>query len=177
MKPLFIIGYMASGKTTFGRALARRLGRQFIDLDFYIEQRFRSTIKDIFRDRGEDAFRIMEREMLREAGEFENVVIACGGGTPCFFDNMYYMKERGHTLLLETSAERIALRLAANSSRRPLMSGKNPEEIRVAVEDGLRARAAWYGLAELRFRGEELENRREIDRSVERFLLEFPFIR
>lgn len=123
--PLFILGYMACGKTTFGRALARATGREFIDLDFYIEQRFHKSIPEIFAERGENEFRRMESAMLREVGEFENVIIACGGGTPCFNDNMDYMLGQGTTLFLEASEEKIVSRLIENSSRRPLMAGKS----------------------------------------------------
>ncbi|MDE5924843.1 MAG: shikimate kinase, partial [Muribaculaceae bacterium] len=63
---IFLIGYMASGKTTLGRALAARMGRPFIDLDFYIEQRYRKSVADIFAAEGETRFREIEREMLRE---------------------------------------------------------------------------------------------------------------
>jgi len=80
MNPIFIIGMPASGKTTFGRALARRLGREFIDLDFCITQRFRASVAEIFARDGEEAFRRREAAMLREVGEMEDVVVACGGG-------------------------------------------------------------------------------------------------
>ena len=133
--PVFIIGYMACGKTTFGRALARTMGRDFIDLDFYIEQRFRLSIRDIFAQRGEVEFRRMEAAMLREVGEFSNVVVACGGGTPCHAGNMDYMLGRGLTVWLQASEERTVARLMANNARRPLMAGKSEEEIRVAVRD------------------------------------------
>lgn len=94
MNPIFIIGMPASGKTTFGRALARRLGREFIDLDFCITQRFRASVAEIFARDGEEAFRRREAAMLREVGEMEDVVVACGGGTPCFSSNMEYERAR-----------------------------------------------------------------------------------
>ena len=134
---MFIIGYMASGKTTFGRALAHRMGREFIDLDFYIEQRFRKTIAEIFSEKGEEEFRRMETAMLRETGEFDNVVISCGGGTPCFNNNMEYMLSRSDVVWLDATVDRIVERLVINSSRRPLIKGKSPEEIRLTVEKGL----------------------------------------
>lgn len=165
---------MACGKTTFGRALARATGREFIDLDFYIEQRFRRSVSRIFAEEGEQEFRRMEAAMLREAGEFENVVISCGGGTPCFSDNMDYMLGRGTTLFLEASENRIVERLLANSSRRPLMAGKSPEEIKTAVSEGLAARLPYYSRAEIRFNGDFLEDRRQIARSVADFLKSFP---
>lgn len=77
---------MGSGKTTLGKAFARAMQLQFIDLDWYIEERFHKTVQELFAERGEEGFREVERNMLHEAGEFENVVIAAGGGTPCFFD-------------------------------------------------------------------------------------------
>lgn len=167
---MFIIGYMASGKTTFGRALARATGMTFIDLDFYIEQRFRKSITEIFSEKGEEEFRRMETAMLREAGEFENTIISCGGGTPCFNDNMDYMLSHGDVVWLEASPERITERLVINNARRPLMKGKSPEEIREAVEIGLSERLPFYSRANIHFNGERLEDQKQIDKSVSRFL-------
>lgn len=169
MPPIFIIGYMASGKTTFGRALARALGKDYIDLDFYVEQRFRKTIGEIFAAEGEEGFRKKERAMLTEAGEFEDTVISCGGGTPCFFDNMDYINSRGISVLLDTSPECIVRRLTANNSRRPLMAGKSEEEIAKAVAEGLEARRLYYDKAHIRFPGDLLESQCQIDSSVEEF--------
>lgn len=98
MKRIFLMGYMGSGKTTLGRAFARAEGLEFIDLDWYIEERLHKSISELFAERGEEGFRNLERKMLHEAGEFEDVVIACGGGTPCFFDNMEYMNRQGTTI-------------------------------------------------------------------------------
>lgn len=173
-RPVFIIGYMASGKTTFGRALARATDREFIDLDFYIEQRFRKTISAIFAERGEAEFRRMESAMLREVGEFEDVIIACGGGTPCFNGNMDYMLEAGLTLFLEASVGRIVTRLVINSSRRPLMAGKSEDELRTAVEAGLAERMPHYSRAAIHFSGERLEDHDQISTTVARFLDAHP---
>lgn len=170
MTPIFILGYMASGKTTFGRALAKALGREFIDLDFFIEQRFHTTIRRIFEEEGEEAFRRKEAAMIREAGEFYNVVVACGGGTPCFHDNLPYMKSRGLTVLMDTSPERIVKRLTLNNARRPLMAGKSEKEMAEAVKAGLRERNQFYRGAEIAFSGEYLEDRRQIDRAVADFI-------
>ena len=84
MKRIFLTGYMGSGKSTLGLRLAQKAGLSFIDLDHYIETRFRKTINEIFAEKGEKEFRIIERNMLREVGEFEDVIIATGGGAPCF---------------------------------------------------------------------------------------------
>lgn len=168
--PIFITGYMACGKTTFGRALARQLGRTFIDLDFYIEQRFRMSIKQIFETCGEERFREMEREMLHEAGEMLDVVIACGGGTPCFFDNSDFMLAHGTVVFLRTSPEKIVRRLIINRSRRPLMAGKSEEELLKAVSDGLAARLPYYTRAHITHDGEHLENKRQIASAVARFI-------
>ncbi len=174
--PLFIVGYMASGKTTFGKALAKRLGREFIDLDFYITQRFRKTIADIFSESGESGFRRIEAEMLREAGEFENTVISCGGGTPCFLENMDYMLSRGNVVRLEADEECLLRRLCANPHKRPLVAGKNPDEIRKVIREGLAVREPYYSRANITFGGSSLENAKEISGSVDEFLREYPDI-
>lgn len=170
MKSLFIIGYMASGKTTFGRALAKELGWNFIDLDFYIEQRFRKSVSEIFATEGEDAFRAKESAMLKEAGEFENTVISCGGGTPCFFDNMDYMNSRGTTVFLNTATDSLVRRLVENNSRRPLMAGKSEEQIRADVEVALTRRLPFYSRAQITFPGDLLESKSQISSSVSAFL-------
>lgn len=168
------MGYMASGKTTLGRALAKTLGRGFIDLDFYIEQRFRTTIDRIFATKGEEEFRRMEREMLREVGEMQNVVIACGGGTPCFHDNMDYMLSRGATIYLETAENRILERLLRNRARRPLMAEKKEEELAAEIHAGLTARLPHYTRAQIRHRGEQLESRRQISDTIAALLAAHP---
>ena len=94
MRRIIIIGYMGAGKTTVGRALAKETGMQFYDLDWYIEGRMHKTVSQLFAERGEESFRRIEHNMLHEAAEFEDVIISCGGGTPCFFDNMEYMNAR-----------------------------------------------------------------------------------
>lgn len=171
---MFIVGYMASGKTTFGRALARRLDKEFIDLDFYIEQRFRKSINEIFAEKGEEEFRRMESAMLREVGEFENVIISCGGGTPCFHDNMDYMLGRGDVVWLQATPGRISDRLVINSARRPLMRGKSREEIEEAVKQGLAMRCQYYSQANIQFPSDELEDRRQIDGTITKFLECYP---
>lgn len=172
---LFIIGYMACGKTTFGKALARAMGREFIDLDFYIEQRFRMSVSEIFAQKGEAEFRRIESNVLKEVGEFQDVIISCGGGTPCFYDNMEWMNLHGTTVWLNTPADRIVERLIANSSRRPLMAGKTPDEIRETVDAGLSARLPYYSQAQIHFSGRELENRTQIATTVASFLKIFNF--
>lgn len=169
-KPIFVIGYMASGKTTFGRALAKATGREFIDLDFYIRQRFHRTVLELFAERGEEGFRSLERNMLREAGEFENVVIACGGGTPCFFDNMEFMRSRGITVRLEASQQRIVERLLLTPGKRPLTVGKTREELSEFVTAHLAGRQPYYNQAEISISGEELETKAQIQTAVEKFL-------
>lgn len=84
MKRIFLIGYMGSGKTTLGKAFARAMQLQFIDLDWYIEERFHKTVGELFTERGEAGFRELERNMLHEVAEFENVVISTGGEHPAF---------------------------------------------------------------------------------------------
>ena len=101
MTRIFLIGYMGAGKTTLGKAFAREMSLNFIDLDWFIEERFHKTVQQLFLERGEDGFRELERKMLHEVAEFEDVVVSTGGGTPCFFDNMEYMNDCGDTVFLD----------------------------------------------------------------------------
>lgn len=168
------MGYMACGKTTFGRALANAVGRRFIDLDFHIEQRYHRTIGHIFAERGEAGFRELETRMLREVAEMEDVIVACGGGTPCFNDNMVTMERNGTTVWLEASPGRIVERLIINRSRRPLMADKSTDELLDAVNAGLAARHEYYSRAGIHFNGDRLEDRSQIDSTIASFLDHHP---
>lgn len=144
MERIIIIGYMGAGKTTLGRVLAAELGLQFYDLDRYIEERMRKTIPQIFDERGEDGFRLIERNMLHEAAEFEDVVLSCGGGTPCFFDNMEYINRQGETVYLKAEPEVLYAHMGMGKVRRPLLQGKTQEETMAFMKDHLMQREPYY---------------------------------
>ena len=167
---IFIIGYMASGKTTFGRALARKLGLQHIDLDFYIEQRFHSSIRDIFASKGESEFRRIESAMLREVGEMTDVIVSCGGGTPCFGDNIGFMNSRGLTVCLQASDDVIADRIINAGNKRPLMAGKSKEEILETLKKHMEVRKPFYEQAAVTISGDRLENKTQISDAVNDFI-------
>ena len=147
MKSIIIIGYMGAGKTTVGKALAKELGVMFYDLDWYIESRMRKTVKQIFDEIGEEGFRKIERNMLHEVAEFENVVVSCGGGTPCFFDNMDYMTQLGETIYLKASPETLHTHWKMGKGVRPLLLNKTPEEVEIFIREQLKLREPFYNKA------------------------------
>ena len=130
MKRVFLVGYMGAGKTTVGKELAKLAGLSFIDLDYYIEGRYHKAVSQIFAERGEEAFREIERNMLHEVAEFEDVLISTGGGAPCFFDNMEFMNASGTTVYLKVSVEELAKRLELCKHTRPVLKGRSGEEKR-----------------------------------------------
>ena len=149
MTRILLIGYMGVGKTTIGRALALRLGLPFCDLDEHIAQTEHTTIGEIFSKSGEDGFRRIEQEMLHEVAQRENIVISCGGGTPCFFDNMDYMNRQGTTIYLKASPACVARYLAANSSSRPLLQGMTTEEMTAYIHQQMAQREPYYNRAKI----------------------------
>ena len=172
MRPIFLIGYMGCGKTTLGRALGRRLGLQFIDLDLYIESRYMRTISQLFAERGEDKFRSIEREMLHEVAEMEDVVVACGGGTPCYYDNIDYMNRCGTTVFLSASEDRLFARLSINRNKRPLIKDLDDKSLRIFIRENLALRMPHYSKASHSFCGDRLEDVMQISTSVEKFIEE-----
>lgn len=141
---IFLIGYMAAGKTTVGKRLAQALGWSFVDLDLFMENRFRKSVSEIFKEKGEGGFREIEHTVLQEVAGFERTVISTGGGTPCHFDNMELMKRSGLTIYLQVSAEELSARLNVCKNTRPLLKDKTPEEMLRYVSGHLAERVDFY---------------------------------
>ena len=159
---------MGSGKTTVGKALAKATGLMFYDLDWYIESRMHTTVSKLFSERGEEAFRKIEYNMLHEVAEFEDVIISCGGGTPCFFDNMDYLNQQGDVVYLKATPEVLYKHLLMAKVERPLLKGKSPEELIAYITEHLKERAPFYEKARHTLDVSVLDNHDKIATSVER---------
>jgi shikimate kinase len=116
----------------------------FYDLDWYIESRMRKSVSQIFAEKGEEGFRKIEYNMLHEVAEFEDVIISCGGGTPCFFDNMDYLNQQGDVVYLKATPETLYKHLLMAKVERPLLKGKSPEELIGYITEHLKERAPFY---------------------------------
>ncbi len=121
MRNIYIVGYMASGKTTFGKRLAEDMCLDFIDTDNYIEGREGKSVTEIFKKNGEDYFREQERNVLSILSTVKDTVIATGGGMPCHSDNMNFLNSVGITVFLNTPINEILNRLREGSETRPLI--------------------------------------------------------
>ncbi len=153
MKPVFLTGYMCSGKSTLGRELAEQMHLQFIDLDDFIEQEQGMTINRLFSTLGERRFREIETDALRRVVALTDVVISCGGGTPCQPGNMDLMNSHGLTVWLWTSPERIIARLLLpeHRAKRPATVGLSDEQIATKVHSQLALRNQYYAEAKIKF--------------------------
>ena len=170
MKRIILVGYMGSGKTTIVRQLARALGLEFYDLDWYIESRFHCTVAQIFANRGEDAFREIEHNLLHEVAEFENVLVSCGGGTPCFFDNMDYMNGQGDVIYLKADPEVLYKHLLMGKTERPLLKNKTPEQLIAFIKEQLEKREPFYSKAKHVLDVSLMDNYEKIQISVNKIL-------
>lgn len=141
---IYLIGYMGCGKSTLGRRLSEHLGLQFVDMDHYIEERNCKTIPQIFSEEGEAEFRKKERKALDELSEFTDIVIATGGGAPCFFDNIDLMNKTGNTIYLNIDPKILADRLLKSKTERPLIKGKSRDELVAFIDDTLKKRNEFY---------------------------------
>lgn len=165
---IFLTGYMGAGKTTLGKAFARKLNLPFVDLDWYMEERFHKTVGELFVERGEAGFRELEKNMLHEVGAFENVVISTGGGAPCFFDNMDFMNRNGKTVFLNVHPDVLFRRLRVAKQQRPILQGKQDDELKEFIIRALEKRTPFYSQAQYVFNADELEDRSQIEKSAEK---------
>ena len=163
-----IIGYMGACKTTLGKALSRETGMPFYDLDWYIESRMHKTVKELFDAHGEEGFRKIEHNLLHEVAEFEHVIISCGGGTPCFFDNLDYMNQQGETVYLKATPDVLHAHLKMGRTVRPLLLDKTPDEVKAFIHEQLALREPFYAKAKHTLDVNLMDNYEKIKTYVER---------
>jgi len=144
---IYLIGYMGCGKSTLGKRLAKHLNLQFVDMDHYIEMRNHKTVPQIFAEEGEPEFRKKERKALEELADFSDIVIATGGGAPCFFDNIDLMNSTGTTIYMNIDPAILADRLMHSKTERPLIKGKSKKELTDFIDEMLKKRNPFYSQA------------------------------
>lgn len=146
---IFLTGFMGSGKTTLGRKLAARMNYEFIDLDHKLEQQVELSIAEYFTLFGEDSFRKLEAEVLRKTPYPENAIISTGGGLPCFFDNMDWMKANGKVVYIKLSPKTLADRLESGKEERPLLQDKHGDALVEFIGHKLAEREPFYAQANI----------------------------
>jgi shikimate kinase len=146
---IFIIGFMGSGKSTWGRMIAEKMGMTFYDLDEMIEKRVNLKINNIFEKKGESYFRKIEAVALRELYVQDNFVLACGGGTPCYYDNMSFINSQGVSVWMNTPRQIMATRLLEEAENRPLIRNLSPSKLQEFIDDKLEERLQYYNQAQL----------------------------
>ena len=154
---IFLIGFMGAGKSSQAKKLAARLNFESIDLDELIEKTVKQSISEIFKISGEQHFRKIESETLRALSEKQNAVIATGGGTPCFFDNMQWMNEKGITVYLKIHPGTVYHRIAPSKSKRPLISHMNDADLMEYIMETMIERAPFYNQAKIQMSGLNLK--------------------
>lgn len=146
---IFLVGFSGAGKTHWGKRWGKQHNIKYYDLDEVIAQDNGDSVADIFENLGEKAFREIEKEALEYFLEIDDFILSCGGGTPCFFDNMDKMNEEGTTIYLYASIEQIFNNVISETSKRPLMSKLEPAEIRIYIEKKLKEREPSYRKAKI----------------------------
>jgi shikimate kinase len=141
---IFIIGFMGCGKSYLGKIWAAENNLHFCDVDTIIEQEEGQSIAAIFQTKGEDYFRQKEKEVLQKMGKLQNTIVACGGGTPCFYGNITWMKNVGTVVFLNETVEKILLNISNDKQIRPLLQNMNSSEKNIFVKEKLAERSSIY---------------------------------
>ena len=172
MRPLFLIGFMACGKSTLLQALAARVpGRTYIDLDSETERLAGKSIPAIFAEDGEERFRQLESEVLASLCD-SDAIVACGGGTPCRPGAMDAMLEAGTVVWLKADTDITVQRLALAPGQRPVIDNliDNPEALRSKVESLMAEREPYYSRATAVFDSSRLDDEHQIEESARLFI-------
>lgn len=154
----YLIGFMGSGKTHWGRQLAERLQWPFVDLDAAVEAREGLTVSEIFARFGEAHFRRAEAECLRQTAVWPDAVVATGGGAPCFYNNMDWMNRMGLTVFLDAPVEQLVARLQKERKTRPLLKDLNDSQLANFIREKWQERRPIYQNAQITLTGEKMNN-------------------
>ena len=150
LKKIFLIGFMGSGKTHWGKLLSAKLQLPFFDLDTVITHTENKSISDIFTEKGEEYFRYKEKEVLEElVNDHEKFILSCGGGTPCFFNNISFMKKNGKVIWLNTAIDILKERLLKERMSRPLIRAIEDTELKAYIIRKLGERKMYYEQADV----------------------------
>lgn len=163
-RPVFLIGFMGSGKTTVGKKLSKASKLKFIDLDKQIVEKSGMKISDYFSLHGEDSFRTLETNILKSIPLDQGIIVSTGGGSPCFNDNMGWMNEKGMTVYLELSPKALLKRLSGKEiQNRPLLQGKSEDEILDFIIMKLAEREGFYKEAQLTIDAHSISPKQVLD--------------
>jgi shikimate kinase len=167
---IFLIGYMGSGKTTFGKYLAKKLDLNFIDMDSSIQQEEGVKIDEIFQTTGESGFRKIENKWLLHFNQ-NNTLVSLGGGTPCFHDNLSIIREKGKIIYLKMSPAMLRDRLISAKTTRPLIEPfkHDPESLLEFIKESLQEREPYYSRADMVLKGYWKDKRSALNEVVATF--------
>jgi shikimate kinase len=141
---IYLIGYMASGKSKLGKELSGLTGLSFVDLDKVFEERYRIGIVDFFDKYGDPAFRQIEHKLLLETESLDNTIIATGGGTPCSEENIRFIKSHGISIYIRMNAADLVTRLKSVKRKRPLLKNVPMENLEQFIRNQLEEREPYY---------------------------------
>lgn len=154
---IFLVGYMGCGKTTVGRQLAKLLNYAHLDLDVLFEAEYKITIADFFKKYDEIAFRKIEHQLLLSTFNLENHVISTGGGTPCFFNNMYLINQNGISVYIKMHPKSLFFRLLNSKRIRPLTLGLDEVSLEKSIIEKLTQRENFYAHSKIIVKGEDID--------------------
>jgi shikimate kinase len=164
---IFLIGFMGSGKTYWGRLLSQKLGIPFFDLDEQVTEQAGKTIVEIFAEEGEEQFRLQEKGVLHIITEsHDGFVMACGGGTPCYFNNIEYMNQAGTTVWINTPSDILFSRLIKEKDKRPLIKSLLDEQLKTFINKKFADRKIYYDQADVTVDDEPLQ----LDQLIQKIL-------
>lgn len=162
---IFLIGFMGAGKTHWGRLLSEKLGIRFFDLDEQVTEHAGKSIPEIFATEGEEQFRLLEKEVLYIITESHgSFVMACGGGSPCYFNNIEYMNQAGTTVWINTPLDTLFDRLVKEKDKRPLIKELSVEQLRGFISKKFADRKIYYEQANVTVDEEPVQ----LDRLIEK---------
>lgn len=153
---IYLLGFMGAGKSFWGKQLSQHFQAPFFDLDTYIIEQDGRSVNDIFTEEGEAYFRLLEKNALETLTEkYSELILATGGGTPCFHGNMDYMTANGKTVWLNPSIDVLIQRLEKEKDHRPLLKSLNNNQLKEFIEEKLNDRIKFYEKSLLQLNNDE----------------------